>query len=404
MKAVGIIVEYNPFHNGHLYHVQQSKLQNEAPIAIAVMSGSFLQRGEPAIVNKWSRTKMALQGGVDIVIELPYLYSSQHAKYFATGAVSLLEAVKCDTFCFGSENGTIDQFIHMYHQMEHNREPLNEEIRLFNKQGNSYPKSVSLALEKLGLQTDNGIDIAKPNNILGYQYISATLENDYKIKPTLINRVAADYHDTTLPSGNIASATSIRKALLDNNLSIDTASSFMPSYTFKELQAYIDRFHILHSWEHYWPLLQYKLLSLTTDDLENIYEVEEGIQHRMKEAAKQSDSFTQFIMHVKTKRYTLTRLQRICVHILTNTKKDTMVQLINEPTYLRVLGFTENGRKYLSMNKKKFELPLITKAAGASHDALSLDIKAAMIHSLALPAAFRTEAFKREYQQLIIKQ
>ena len=402
MKAVGLIVEYNPFHNGHLYHVLQSKKQNDADVVIAVMSGSFLQRGEPAIVNKWSRAAMALHNGVDLVIELPYIYSTQHAKYFASGAVSLLEAMKCDSFCFGSEKGSISTFVQLYEIMSQHEEALNEQVHQYCKQGNSYPRAFSLALQSLEIQTENEIDLSMPNNILGFQYVRATLANNYQIKPSLINRVAAQYHDAALPEGHIASATSIRKALLDHAYEGAPVHSFMPDYSLNELTQYAAKNNLLHSWEHYWPLLQYTLISHSAQQLEAIYEVEEGIQYRLKEAALSSKSFEQFMAKVKTKRYTYTRIQRICVHILNNVSKEQMNRLMQQPSYLRILGFTENGRQYLSEKKKQIELPIISKPGSFNDEGLSLDIHASSIHSLALPPEQRLEAVKREYKQPII--
>lgn len=402
MKAVGLIVEYNPFHNGHQYHVEQSKIQNDADVAIAVMSGSFLQRGEPAIVNKWTRAEMALRGGVDLVVELPYIFSTQHAEFFASGAVSILEALQCDYFCFGSEQGTISMFIQKYKQMVENESALNEQIRFFNKQGNSYPKSVSLALSELGLNSENDLDLSQPNNILGYQYVKAALRNGYHIRPSLITRVEAGYHDIHLPEGKIASATSIRKALLQRGKQADTIQSFIPESTYQLLTHYYQHNHTLHNWENYWPLLQYKLISSSVEELASIYEIEEGIEYRLKEATLRACSFEEFILKVKTKRYTLTRLQRMCVHILMNSKKEDMKKLVVEPTYIRILGFTENGRKYLSSKKKQLGLPLISKVSSISHPALPFDIQAATIHALALPAPEQMQMLQREYKHFVI--
>ncbi len=402
MKAVGLIVEYNPFHNGHLYHVLQSKQQNDADVVIAVMSGSFLQRGEPAIVNKWSRTAMALHNGVDLVIELPYIFSTQHAEHFASGAVSLLEAIRCDSFCFGSEKGTISSFVQLYDIISHHEEALNEQVRLYCKQGNSYPRAFSLALQNLDVQIENEIDLSMPNNILGFQYVRATLDNNYQIKPSLINRVAAQYHDASLPDGHIASATSIRKALLNQTYEGAPVKSFMPAYSLSELTQYAAKNNLLHSWEHYWPLLQYTLLTHSAQQLAAIYEVEEGIQYRLKEVALLSKSFEQFMTKVKTKRYTYTRIQRICVHILNNVSKEQMKRLMKQPSYLRILGFTETGRQYLSEKKKLIELPIISKPGSFNDEGLALDIHASTIHSLVLPPEQRIEAVQREYKQPII--
>ncbi|MBD3106839.1 nucleotidyltransferase [Bacillus sp. AGMB 02131] len=400
MKAVGLIVEYNPFHNGHLYHVQQSRKQHGADCVIAVMSGSFLQRGEPAIVNKWSRAAMALHNGVDLVIELPYIYSTQHAEHFAFGAVSLLEAMKCDSFCFGSENGSISSFKQLYDIMAQYEEPLNELIRQYSKEGNSYPRAFSLALQSLNIKLENDIDLAMPNNILGFQYVRAGLANNYHIRPSLINRVAAHYHDSALPSGHIASATSIRKALMDEVA--EDVQSFMPAFSWNELNEYAVKNNLLHSWEQYWPFLQYTLVSHSAEQLSQIYEVEEGIQHRLKEAALLSESFEQFMANVKTKRYTYTRIQRICIHILNNVSKQKMKQLMHKPSYIRILGFTDKGRQYLSEKKKQIELPIVTKPGSFTDEGLALDIHAATIHSLPLPYEQRRQVLQREYKQPII--
>ncbi|WP_050614673.1 nucleotidyltransferase [Bacillus testis] len=402
MKAVGVVVEYNPFHNGHHYHVQKSKQITESDIVIAVMSGSFLQRGEPALINKWARTRMALQNGVDLVIELPYIYSTQHAKIFAEGAVSLLEALRCDYFCFGSENGTIQQFRQAYRIMQEKKEALDDAIRSFSKQGFNYPTAVSKAWGQIAPSEENSIDLSKPNNILGYQYIAAALNNHYRITPALINRIGAQYHDEKLPEGQIASATSIRKSIMDSNGDNSQTKAFMPEASFEELTSHIHTFHELHHWELYWPLLQYMLLVSSPEHLRTIYEVEEGIEYRLKEAAQTSGSFASFISFVKTKRYTLTRLQRICVHILTQTKKDEMNRLMHSPAYLRILGFNQKGRMYMNEKKKQFELPLISKIGSAAYEALALDVKAAKVHSLPLPPAGQQQLFKREYQQPVI--
>ena len=141
MKAVGVVVEYNPFHNGHLYHLQQAKEQTGADVSIAAMSGNFLQRGEPALVSKWARTRMALEAGVDIVFELPYRFATQHAETFAEGSVSILSAAGCDTLCFGSESGDLESFHNTIVFLEENHEAFQEKIKFFTGEGHSYPKS-----------------------------------------------------------------------------------------------------------------------------------------------------------------------------------------------------------------------------------------------------------------------
>src|SRR3954447_5149175 len=165
MKSVGLIVEYNPFHNGHAFHLQASKEAAEADIVIAVMSGNFLQRGEPALVSKWHRTQMALLNGVDIVFELPYCFATQKAETFANGAVSILNAVGCDTLCFGSESGDISSFLQTIEYLDTQHSSFNKNIKQFIDTGVSYPKALSLAFQQLP-ESEKYLDLSRPNNIL----------------------------------------------------------------------------------------------------------------------------------------------------------------------------------------------------------------------------------------------
>ncbi|MGN1401777.1 MAG: nucleotidyltransferase [Bacillus sp. (in: firmicutes)] len=402
MKAVGLVVEYNPFHNGHKYHAAESRLQNGADAVVAVMSGSFLQRGEPALVDKWTRTEMALRNGVDLVVELPYIYSTQHAEYFAAGAIRILDALRCDSFCFGSEDDSIGKFLSIHEKITANQARLDALVKAFSKEGHNYPKSMSLAMKELGLANENGLDLSKPNNILGLQYVKAALTGPYTIKPTLINRIAAGYHDSDLPDGEIASATSIRNALMGTGGDDKAVHSYVPESAFAALSAYKARTGILHHWELYWPFLKYRLISDGPDRLESVYEVEEGIHHRLKEAALYSETFAQFIAKAKTKRYTHTRLQRICVHILNGTDKNTVKSHMKDDPYIRILGFNDTGRAYLNEKKKDITLPVISRAAASDHGALAMDLKSSFIHAMALSPDKQNDVIKREYGSPVI--
>lgn len=393
MKAVGLVVEYNPFHNGHQYHLHTSKNETNADVVIAVMSGSFLQRGEPALVSKWTRTEMALRGGADLVFELPYVYCTQHAEHFAYGAILLLEAAGCDTFCFGSEQGKIEPFLSLYQLMKEKKAEYDQYVVKYISEGNSYPKASSLAFYELVSDVLDLPDLTKPNNILGFQYVKAALDHSFRIKPCTIRRIHSDYHDQELPDQPIASATSIRKALMRQQ-DLESTSSYLPSESFLLLRSYGE----FHDWEKYWPLLKYKIMSSSTDELEAIYEAEEGIQYRMKENVLEASSFNEFVSKVKTKRYTWTRIQRLCVHILNHVKKEQMKSAMNQNSYLRILGMTEKGRKYLNLNKKKIELPLISRISSVQHLGLELDISSAFIHSLALDFPSQKKLRKREFQ------
>ncbi|MDQ0272385.1 nucleotidyltransferase [Cytobacillus purgationiresistens] len=398
MKAVGVVVEYNPFHNGHSYHLQEAKKHTDADVVIAVMSGNFLQRGEPALVSKWSRTKMALQAGCDIVIELPYQFATQQANSFASGAVSILEAIRCEYLCFGSESGDIGAFLDSIHFLEEQDSNYQQLVKKYIDQGNSYPKASSLAYQALA--PDKAlIDLTKPNNILGFQYIKAIQAQNTRMKPVTIGRKNADYHDEDFTSATIASATSLRKALFSHKGKLCDIQTYVPETTYEELNYYYSRFGLFHHWENYWPLLKYRLLHSTPDELRRVYEVEEGIENRFLHLAWQAESFKAFMEGLKTKRYTWTRLQRICVHILTNTLKEEMQSTHNTAEYLRLLGMTDKGREYLNKNKTKLDLPLISRITTRDQEKLALDIKASRIYALAGTKKVQQELLAQDFKQ-----
>jgi predicted nucleotidyltransferase len=186
MKAVGVIVEYNPFHNGHAYHLQAAKETAHADLAVAVMSGNFLQRGEPALVSKWYRTKMALLSGVDIVLELPYQFATQKAETFANGAVSVLDAIGCHSLCFGSESGDISTFQQTVDYMDLHKDCLDEKIKMNIKTGVSFPKALSLSFQSMS-STENLLSLDKPNNILGFHYVKA-LKRQKKLNRSIYDK------------------------------------------------------------------------------------------------------------------------------------------------------------------------------------------------------------------------
>ncbi|MBS4172406.1 nucleotidyltransferase [Bacillus sp. FJAT-49736] len=397
MNSTGIIVEYNPFHNGHLYHFLQSKEAARADIVIAVMSGNFLQRGEPAIVSKWARTKMALEAGVDLVVELPYKFAVQQAEIFALGSVAILDALGCKSFCFGSESGNIEVFEKTIRFLDRNQEHYNENIKKYMQEGNSYPSALSKSFQDLFFE-DDLLDLSKPNNILGYQYIKMRNQIHSDMKAKTIPRKNANYHDEDFSSSTIASATAIRKAIFEQK---DTGAiqQYVPVSTYNGLINYKEHFGDLHHWEMYWPFLQYKLLTSKPEEIARYYEVEEGIEHRLLREAEKAISFYDFMKRVKTKRYTWTRIQRMCVHILTNTKKIDMKNAKNLPEYIRLLGMSQGGRKYLNERKKDISLPIISKLSSFDNAALDLDIKAARTYALGLKEPERHRLMKMEFSQ-----
>ncbi|OIK14054.1 hypothetical protein BIV60_13145 [Bacillus sp. MUM 116] len=396
MKAVGVIVEYNPFHNGHAFHVQAARETANADIVIAVMSGNFLQRGEPALVSKWYRTKMALLGGVDLVFELPYQFATQNAEVFADGAVSILDAVHCESFCFGSESGDISSFLRTIDFMEEHQVTLNEKVKRHIKTGVSYPKALALSFQEFN-ETEGLLNLAKPNNILGFQYIKSVKKLNSQMKPLTVARMNANYHDEHFASETIASATSIRKALFspEDARPID---QYVPEQTRELLREFSNLYGGFQQWENYWGYLQFRILQCSPEELRNIYEVEEGIENRLIAAALTSSSFQEFMEKIKTKRYTWTRLQRICVHILTNTAREGMKKP-ESAKYLRLLGMTQQGKAYLNKVKSGLKLPLVSKLSSYKQKEIMLDIKASQIYAFALPEKVRNEFIQQEFKQ-----
>lgn len=381
MKAVGVVVEYNPFHNGHAFHLQQSRELAGADVVIAVMSGNFLQRGEPALLSKWTRTKMALDAGVDVVFELPYRFATQKAEIFAEGAVSILTAAGCSSLCFGSESGDLAAFDSTIDFLEQNQASFQDTIKQTAKLGCSYPKAISLSYQSLA-PAENHLDISSPNNILGLHYMQAIRRQGSPMDPVTIPRKNAGYHDEHFSSSTIASATSIRKALFGASEQFQTIKNLVPAATFEQLIHYRSEYGELHSWENYWPLLKYKLLQSSPADLKRHYEVEEGLEHRFSMAAAAAGSFQEFMSTVKTKRYTWTRLQRVCLHILTNTLKEEMKKEKRTANYLRLLGASEMGRDYLRREKKNFSLPLVSRLSAFHDEDIALDIRASAVYAL----------------------
>lgn len=398
MKAVGVIVEYNPFHNGHAFHLQAARDATGADIVIAVMSGNFLQRGEPALVSKWYRTKMALLNGVDIVIELPYQFATQKAETFANGAVSILDAIGCDSLCFGSESGDLSSFLETIDFFDKQKEQLDLHIKNNIKTGISYPKALSISFQALS-STEKNVNLAKPNNILGYHYIKALQQQSSSVKPFTVKRKNADYHDEHFATETIASATSIRKALFSTSQDAATIEQYVPAPTSQLLKEYINEYGTFHEWENYWPYLQFRLLQCQPQELKEIYEVEEGLEHRLIAAALEASSFQDFMKKIKTKRYTWTRLQRLCVHVLTNTKKIEMQRFSEKASYLRLLGMTRDGKEYLNKQKTHLSLPLIAKLSAFKSNEILLDIKAARIYTLGTSGPSTTKPFNLEFKQ-----
>lgn len=387
MNVTGIIVEYNPLHNGHLYHIQNTKKQTNCDALIAVMSGPFVQRGEPAIVDKWTRTKMALQSGIDLVIELPVIYAKSSAEGFAFGAVSTLERTGIvDSICFGSELGNADTLYKIAEILL--QEPLKYKslLKMYLDEGMSFPSARLKALNNYiiyhNLLNVNDVNVENilnnSNNILGIEYIKSILKLNSKIKPFTIKRISNKYNQQEL-SGVISSATSIRKNI--NNLSI---LNTMPDYSYVLLNEQIKEKNAPISLKSFEDIILYSIRIKTTDEIKKIIDVSEGLENKIKEAAENCYDIYSLIDSIKSKRYTQTRIQRILINILLNHQKD-LIEKVNSPVeYIRILGFSQKGRELLKYMKKTSTVPIITNPNKNDYDLLKYDIDAQDIYSLAL--------------------
>ena len=385
LKATGVIVEYNPFHNGHKFHVTKAKESTNADVIIAVMSGNFLQRGEPAFVDKWARAKMALLNGVDLVFELPYAFATAHAPSFAKGAIQLLDAAHCSAYCFGSEDGEIQPFENSIHLMKKVGDEYEQTIKQAVKRGLSYPKALNEAYMST-IQSSTGTksyaDLTKPNNILGFHYMQAADNLNSTMQAATIPRVGAQYHDDAVTGNPIASATGIRKTFFETN-SLQEIRDFYPIATHQALGNWHSTHQSFGSWESFYPFLRFTILREGPERLSNVADVTEGIENLFYRAASSHNTFVGFMNEVKSKRYTWTRIQRMLTHIFTGFTYN-MRHEIESPSYLRLLGMTQTGRLYLNQNKKRFKYPLVSKATAHTDPGLKIDIHAADMYALGI--------------------
>ncbi|EUJ32061.1 hypothetical protein MFLO_07747 [Listeria floridensis FSL S10-1187] len=365
MRAAGIIVEYNPFHNGHLYHIEQTKKVTKADILIAVMSGSFVQRGEPAIVSKALRTRWALEAGCDLVIELPVRYVMQQADIFATEAVRILKDLHVSALCFGSENGNADDFIRAAEFASRPEFETRLQDNLQNKE-HSYGRAYTDALAS----EISSLDVTKPNNILGFHYALANQKLGAELELFSLKRTS-DYHAKEAEQSNIASATAIRKLLLNDDFF--AVQKLVPSFVYQSL---LDNPAELLSFESIYPYLRYRLLSDSGSALESINSVTEGIENRLIRAAYK-DNADAFLKVATTKRYSSSRIRRTAMQILLQFKKEDIAL-----PYHRLLGLNKRGQAYLSIVKKKLELPLVSTLSKADPKLIQYDVAASRLYRL----------------------
>ncbi len=375
MKAIGIIAEYNPFHNGHLYQINKIKEKYPEHAIIVVMSGNFTERGDVTIIDKWKRTKIALNNGVDLVIELPFPFATQSADFFAYGGITLLEKLKVEKIIFGSESDNIEDLTLIANTQLNNPE-FDKLVKIYSKMGKNYPTALSCALEDL---TEKRID--SPNDLLGISYIKTIQKYKYKITPEIIKRTN-NYHNKELES-NISSATAIREALKKK----ESIENQVPKETLKNLNT-------IYKLEDYFPLLKYKII--TEEDLSIYQTVDEGIDRLLKKEINHVTSIEELIQKVKSKRYTYNKISRMLIHILCNFTKEK-AQSLKEIKYIRILGLNKKGSTYLNQIKKDLEIPLISKIEREKDPMLEFEINTTKIYDI----INNNDLGNREYKSII---
>ena len=359
-KVLGIIGEYNPFHNGHIYHLEESKKITSSNYTVAVISGNFTQRGSTAIIDKWSRAEMAIRNGVDLVIELPLLYATSSAENFADGAIKILDSLKVvDYVSFGSETSNIDTLSDLADILY--KEPIKYKSLLSHelKKGLSFPKARENAL-MMYLEGDmKYLDVlSSPNNILGVEYIKALKKYKSNISPISIARFETGYNDVTY-SGNIASATAIRNII--KNGAFDALKKLLPSSSYSILLKSIKEGHVIPDLSVFEKQIIYNLRSMYPEEIAELADVSEGLEYSLKNAADSCNTLEDLLNTIKSKRYTETRMQRILLYTLLNiTKKDMELSKKATP-YVRVLGLNNRGKFLISeIAKANPKLEIIT--------------------------------------------
>lgn len=371
MHIIGLIAEYNPFHNGHLYQINKIKEMFPSSILIAVVSSSFTQRGDVSILNKWDKTKIALNNNIDLVIELPFVYATQSSDLFAKGAIKILEHLNVDTLVFGTERENIED-IKKVADLQLNNKDYNNLVKKYLREGINYPTATNKAILEL-----TGIKVDSPNDLLALSYIKQIKTSKKNINIVNIKRTTS-YHGIEI-ANKITSASHIR-LLYNQDKDISNLIPYDSNVLYKI------------NMNNFFPYLKYKIIS--EDKKINIYQtVDEGIENCLVNKINDSYSYEELINNIKSKRYTYNKISRMLLHILTSFTKEEAQNI--ELDYIRILGFNERGKSYLNKIKKDIEVPIITGYKKNISKILDKELEVTKIYSLVTDK----ELIKREYQK-----
>lgn len=372
MNIIGLIAEYNPFHNGHQYQINKIKEKYPDSILIAVISSSYTQRGDISVLNKWEKTSIALDNQVDLVVELPFVYATQSSDIFARGAIEILNKLKVNKIIFGTERDTLEELILLADTQIKSKE-YNKLVKKYQNEGLNYATSTNKALEDL-----TNIKVSTPNDLLALSYIREIKQNNYNIEYENIKRTIP-YHSGQIEE-NIASASAIRKQYQEGK-KISNLIPYSPNKLYKI------------SMSMYYPILKYKILS-EDKELKKYQTVEEGIENRIIKYISESNTYEELINNIKTKRYTYNRISRMLLHILTNFTKEEAKNI--KVDYIRLLGFNERGKKYLNKIKKTLDLPLVIGYKKNISKILDIELRITKIYSLVASPSLVKEEYRNK--------
>ena len=343
--VLGIVSEYNPFHNGHILHLKKSLEMTKADFTIAIMSGNFTQRGDTSLIDKWAKTEMALKQGIDLVIELPTLYAISSAENFADGAVKILNSLGIiDYISFGSEIGEIKPLDDVATVLSKEPKDFSEILKRQLRSGLSYPKAREIAIQMyFGTSPIYTEALQNSNNILGIEYLKAIKRSKSNITPITIKRNYNNYNSNDVKSG-VASATAIRTMIMQKK----NIHTVVPYETYEILERLTEEEKIVPSLKVFEKEIIYNLRKMTITEIANLADVTEGLENKIKQASNMTNNLEELIQKIKSKRYTETRIRRILLYSLLNiTKKDMTISKKVMP-YIRVLGFNKHGKRIIS--------------------------------------------------------
>lgn len=393
MSVGGIVAEYNPFHNGHKFQIDSLKEKGFSQVVVA-LSGNFVQRGDAAIIDKWSRAKAAIGGGADLVVEIPTCYCLAPAEKYAFGAISSLENLKVvDTLCFGSESAD-ESLIETLALKILRDEKVENRLKEILKSGVSFPFAREKAVEEIYGEKFSKI-LKNPNDTLGIEYLNAIKKLKSKMDFCVIKRTGVN-HDEMSVSGNIASASKTRELILDD----ENYQKFLPEYSADEIKSAIENKKAPALLKNAQRAVLYSLRNKTQDDFLKIPDISEGLESRIKTAADTACDLDELYSLIKTKRYTLARVKRLVLCAVLGIEKYEM------PPYIRVLGFSENGKELLKEIKQKADLPLVSclsdikKLGKKAEEYFNKESNYTDFYSMLMPKVEKTGA---EFSKSIVK-